>query len=363
MLGRVLRFYALLSGARVFRIDDAVGVSVRATVGGRVIWRRDTSGSDAAIVGIGDAIAVVVRIRATIVILETVAIFGSGRARIGRAFHAVLVRIGIGATPFDRIGARDTGHVRAVVIDVEDLVEIVVGFGATILVVEAVQIFCLVFALVECVFDPVFIVVDVGAAVLVLEAVVVLGKLRALVGFIEDAVVIEIVFARRPTERERPTHRRVANARDRGDVDAGEERQIIVEGVTRASPKLHLAQRSRAAREGAMRIHRHVTVRLGEPLPVALFVETEGLRLDGEREVERDFVAKARRAILQRRVACERRAAKVVTFAAEFSAERPVKGDCKQVVAREQARLARDVTFTEVGLLVACRNGHALHKR
>ena len=84
------------------------------------------------------------------------------------------------------------GLVRALVVDVEDAVAVVVRVGAAVLVLEAVEVLGLVRALVHVVGDAVAVVVGVGAAVLVLEAVLVLGLGRALVVDVGDAVLVAV---------------------------------------------------------------------------------------------------------------------------------------------------------------------------
>ena len=85
------------------------------------------------------------------------------------------------------------GLVRALVVDVEDAVLVVVGIGAAVLVLEAVLVLGVVRAQVVDVEDAVLVVVGIGAAVLVLEAVLVLGIVGALVHVVGDAVAVAIV--------------------------------------------------------------------------------------------------------------------------------------------------------------------------
>src|SRR6185437_12422657 len=117
----------------------------------------------------------------------------AGRARLGRALvleidDAVLVVVGLGAAVgvlesvriFRIVHARLAG--RVLVGDVGDRVEIVVRIGAAVVVEVAVLVFRREDALVLRVGDPVAVGVGiVGAAVFVLVALVVLGLVRALV--------------------------------------------------------------------------------------------------------------------------------------------------------------------------------------
>ena len=105
------------------------------------------------------AVAVVVRIRAAVVVLEAVLVLGLVRALVGR---------------------------------VGDAVAVVVGIGAAVVVLEAVLVLGLDRALVGRVGDAVAVVVGIGAAVVVLEAVLVLGLVRALVGVADDAVLVRM---------------------------------------------------------------------------------------------------------------------------------------------------------------------------
>ena len=73
------------------------------------------------------------------------------------------------------------GVVRALVVQVVDAVLVVVGIGAAVVVLEAVEVLRLVRALVLDVGDGVGVVVGIGAAVVVLEAVLVLGLVGALI--------------------------------------------------------------------------------------------------------------------------------------------------------------------------------------
>src|SRR6185436_166109 len=109
--------------------------------------------------GVGDAVLVVVRIRAAVLVLEPVLVLGI---------------------------------VRALVIDVQDPVGVVVRIRAAVLVLEVVLVLGLVRALVLDVGDAVLVVVLVGAAVLVLEPVLVLGIVGTLVDVVEDAVVVAV---------------------------------------------------------------------------------------------------------------------------------------------------------------------------
>src|SRR4051812_37595463 len=134
--------------------DDDVGVLLRATV---VVGRSRVV--RALVSGVGDPVLVVVRVGATILILEPVLVLGI---------------------------------IRAFVVDVLDAVGIVVRVGATVFVLELVLVLGLVRALVLNVEDAVLVIVLVRTAVLVLEAVPVFRIVGTLVDVVEDAVVVAI---------------------------------------------------------------------------------------------------------------------------------------------------------------------------
>src|SRR6266496_2495499 len=134
--------------------DDDVRVLLRAAV---VVGR--TRIVRALVGGVGHAVLVIVRIRATVLVLEPVLVLGL---------------------------------VRALVDLVLDPVGVVVRIGATVFVLELVLVLGLVRALVLEVENAVLVVVLVGATVLVLEAVLVLGIVGALVDVVEDAVVVAV---------------------------------------------------------------------------------------------------------------------------------------------------------------------------
>src|SRR3954447_11565196 len=103
------------------------------------------------------------------------------RALVGRVWNAVLVVVRIRATVLVLEPVLVLGLVRALVVLVLDPVGVVVGIGATVFVLELVLVFRLVRALVLQVEDAVLVVVLVGATILVLEAVLVLGIVGTLV--------------------------------------------------------------------------------------------------------------------------------------------------------------------------------------
>jgi len=151
------------------------------------------------------------------------------RARVGRVGNAVfvVVRIGaavcvleavdvfrligalvdlvgnailvlVGAAVDLRIRASLARFIRARVLGVEDAVLVVVRIGTTVCVLEAVGVFLLGGTLVFGVADAVIVVVPVGATVRILKAVPVLCKLGALIDVVLHAVVVGVVLARRP---------------------------------------------------------------------------------------------------------------------------------------------------------------------
>src|SRR4029079_18939062 len=130
-----------------------------------------------------------------LVLLRAAVVVGRSRiirALVGRVGHGVLVVVRIRATVLILEPVLVLGLVRALVVFVLDPVGVVVGIGAAVLVLELVLVLGLVRALVLDVEDAVLVVVLVGATVFVLEAVLVLGIVGALVDVIEDAVVVAI---------------------------------------------------------------------------------------------------------------------------------------------------------------------------
>src|SRR4029079_14713582 len=129
-----------------------------------------------------------VLLRATVIIRRS----GVVRALVGLVGHPVLVVVRIGATVLVLEAVLVLRLVRALVVDVLDAVGVVVRIGATVLVLELVLVLGLVRALVGLVGDAVLVVVQIGTAVLVLEAVLVFRIVGALVDVVEDAVVVAI---------------------------------------------------------------------------------------------------------------------------------------------------------------------------
>src|SRR5436190_7458102 len=129
-----------------------------------------------------------VLLRAAVVVGRTRVV----RALVRRIRNAVLVVVRIGATVVVLEAILVLGIVRALVLDVRDSVGVVVRIRTTVLILEAVLVLRLVRALVGLVRDAVLVVVEVGTAVLVLEAVLVLGIVGTLVDVVEDAVVVAI---------------------------------------------------------------------------------------------------------------------------------------------------------------------------
>src|SRR3954454_20152900 len=109
--------------------DDDVRVLLRAAV---VVGRARIV---RALVGdVGDAVLVVVRIRATVLVLEPVLVLGLVRALVVLVLDPVGVVVGIGATVLVLELVLVLGLVRAFVVEVEDAVLVVVLVGATVLV-------------------------------------------------------------------------------------------------------------------------------------------------------------------------------------------------------------------------------------
>src|SRR5262249_38088692 len=136
--------------------DDHEVVLLRAAVG------RHAGLVGALVVDVGDAVLVVVGIRAAVGVLEAVLVLGLAWALVDPVGDAVVVGVGVRGR---RCVLRGGG---------------VLG---------------LVGALVELVGDAVVVVVGVGAAVGVLEAVEVLGHARALIDVVGDAVAVHVAGA------------------------------------------------------------------------------------------------------------------------------------------------------------------------
>src|SRR5665213_655196 len=117
---------------------------------------------------------------------------GLVRALVGHVEHAVLVVVRIGATVGVLEPVLVLRLVRALVGLVGDAVGVVVGIRAAVGVLEPVLVLRLVGALVGHVRDAVFVVIGIRAAVGVFEPVLVLWLVRAFVDVVEDAVVITV---------------------------------------------------------------------------------------------------------------------------------------------------------------------------
>ena len=175
-----------------------------------------------------DAVAVVVRVRAPVVVLEPVLVLGLAGALVLVVQDAVPVLVLHRAAP----GAQRARLVRAGVHAVRDAVPVIVQVGAAVLVLEPVLVLRLVRApvlvvgdavpvavlrraapqlhraglvgaLVQLVRHPVFVVVQLGAAVVVLEHVLVLDLAGALVLVVGDAVPV-LVLHRAAAGLQRP---------------------------------------------------------------------------------------------------------------------------------------------------------------
>ncbi|MBW1907546.1 MAG: hypothetical protein JRJ24_20060 [Deltaproteobacteria bacterium] len=87
---------------------------------------------------------------------------------------------------------RGTGVVRALVIDVQDTVTVVVRIGTAILVLEPVHVFGVVRTLVVDIENAIPVVIQIGASVLVLEAVEVFCLGWALVELVGNPVPVSV---------------------------------------------------------------------------------------------------------------------------------------------------------------------------
>ena len=117
---------------------------------------------------------------------------GGGARLVGTVVEsvddAVAVLVGVGTAAV--LGR--TGLGRAAVADVGEPVLVVVGIGASVLVLESVDVFGLLGAGVDAIREPVAVLIRilVGTAVAILDAVLGLGLIRALIDAVEDAVAV-----------------------------------------------------------------------------------------------------------------------------------------------------------------------------
>src|SRR5262249_54948080 len=119
--------------------------------------------------------------------------------------------------------------------------------------------------------------------------------------------------------------------------DTCEQGNVARDCVARGDPELHLGWQ--LALERRDRRQRQVTVRFQKPRPLALVVETQGLRAEGDPEAEGQVVAERRWTGL----ALGNGRARVSLFlGAELHAERGVDRERDEAILREQPGLARD---------------------
>src|SRR5262249_19558848 len=128
---------------------------------------------------IGDAVAVIVRVRAAVVVLEAIDVLRLVRALVSVRRDSIVIGVRIGAARAR--GVLRPCFVRARISGVEDAVAIVVGIDAAVVVLELVHVLLLFGTLVRFVRNAVVVVVEVGAAVAIFESVLVFGKLGALI--------------------------------------------------------------------------------------------------------------------------------------------------------------------------------------
>ena len=169
-----------------------------------------------------DLVVVVVRFGATVFIFEAVSVFCLGLALIEFVRDAVFVGVW---TAVELFAAHLAGFVRALVVGVGDLVVVAIGQNvrATIVIVETVDGFLFVFALVLRVENAVLIVVVVETSVVVLETVFVFRDRRTLIVLVVDAVAVfvaDFTHERHATNR---TEQRNTNALK--DTTAATERE------------------------------------------------------------------------------------------------------------------------------------------
>src|SRR5690606_1476815 len=120
--------------------------------------------------------------------------------------------------------------VDARVLAIFDAVLVGVGLGATIVVLEVVDVLDLVFALVGIVRDSILIVVELGAAITILESVHVLGRLRTRILVVRDAVFVAVEDGRVPGYAEEGARRRQTDPLERTGAAAKDEAQLLAQG-------------------------------------------------------------------------------------------------------------------------------------
>src|SRR5262249_53945417 len=106
-------------------------VLVRIGIGATMLLERALH-VRAFVIGVGDAVAVVVRIGAAVAVLEAVLVLGLGGALILVVADPVLVLIVVRAAVLLRVGVRRAGFVRARVLRVVDPLLVVVGTAAAL---------------------------------------------------------------------------------------------------------------------------------------------------------------------------------------------------------------------------------------
>src|SRR5690606_36601097 len=143
------------------------------------------------VIGVGDAVLVVVEFWASVLVFEVVLVFGIRRAFVDRIRDAVSVPVQIGAS-FLAGGA--LGVVGAAVLQVGNAVFVIVGNGASLGDLESILVLRLNGTFVIGVGDPLLVIVGLGASVGVLEPVLVLGLVGAFVVLVLDRVSVVILL-------------------------------------------------------------------------------------------------------------------------------------------------------------------------
>jgi hypothetical protein len=138
----------------------------------------------------------------------------------------VAVAVSDGTTGLGIGGDRGSGFAGTRIDSVDQAVAIVVGIRAAVLVCKAVLVFLFIWTSVFCIPHAVVIVVVIDAAVTIFVAVLVFCDFRALIAFVADPIVIRIVAARHPAQRENGTQARIAQRIVQRQFDAEQRRDV-----------------------------------------------------------------------------------------------------------------------------------------
>src|SRR5690606_4754882 len=224
-----------LVGAAILGVVEAVAVAIgaRAAVQARVGARRARD-QGAGVFQVWHVVAVGVRLRTAVVILDAVAVLGDLRTAIGRTEQPIAVLVARRAA----VG-RGPRLVRAAVLLVRDAVLVVVRVDAAVVVLEVVLVLAFSRAAILVVGDAVIVVVEVRTAVVIFEPVEILGELGALVVRVGHSVSVGVVEPRRPTDAQDDPHARVAHGVVQGRLHAADQRDVPAERIAARERQAH----------------------------------------------------------------------------------------------------------------------------